>query len=178
MNVYEDYINYMNEHSDLIEHLYSTDSRVLVCLDDVIKVNDHIYQMVEKDEKISDELAQIFEIGFGYLVNSINDLETYYKEYLNKDIILFNHYADMMVYGILYEDFKSFLLSNDEYEEEIKKVIEPILTEIEDIIGNKKEFNEDAIKKYSDILEDLDFNEKFRPAYAVFSMIAEELEIY
>ena len=51
-------------------------------------------------------------------------------------------------------------------------------TEIEDIIGNKKEFNEDAIKKYSDILEDLDFNEKFRPAYAVFSMIAEELEIY
>lgn len=178
MNIYEDYINYMNEHSELIELLYSTNSRILVCIDDVIKVNDHIYQMNEQNEKISDELAQIFEIGFGYLVNSINDLETYFKEYLNKDIVLFNQYTDVMVYGILFEDFKSFLLSNDEYDEDVKKIVEPILSEIENTIVNKIEFDEEKQRKYSSILEDLDFNEKFRPAYSVFSMIAEELEIY
>ena len=178
MNIYEDYINYMNEHSELIELLYSTNSRILVCIDDVIKVNDHIYQMNEQNEKISDELAQIFEIGFGYLVNSINDLETYFKEYLNKDIVLFNQYTDVRVYGILFEDFKSFLLSNDEYDEDVKKIVEPILSEIENTIVNKVEFDEEKQRKYSSILEDLDFNEKFRPAYSVFSMIAEELEIY
>lgn len=178
MNIYEDYINYMNEHSELIEHLYSTNSKVLACIEDVIRVTDYIYQLSEKEVEISDELAEIFEIGFGYLVNSINDLETNYKDYLNKDVILFNQYSNIMVYGILFEDLKSFLMSNDEYDEDIKEIIEPILTEIEDTIANKKEYTEQKIKQYSDILENLDFGQSFKPAYAVFSMIADELEIY
>ena len=42
MNIYEDYINYMNEHNELIEKLYQTSSKALLCLDDVVRVCDHI----------------------------------------------------------------------------------------------------------------------------------------
>lgn len=178
MNIYEDYINYMNEHSEFIEQLYQTNSKVLIVLDDVIKVCDHIYRVNEQNNKVLDEEAQIFEIGFGYLVNSISDLETYYNEYLNKDVILFNQYANILVYSILIEDFKSYLISNDIYDEECKKLIDPMLTEIEDSLAKKKELKEEQMKKYTDIVDALDSNNSFRPAYSVFSLIAEELEIY
>lgn len=177
MNIYEDYINYINEHNDLIEKLYSTNSQLLLCLDDVIKVCDHIYK-ISQDQTISDELAQIFEIGFGYLANAIEDLEAYYNECLNKDIILFNQYAELIIYLILIEDFKSYLISNDEYTSAEKEVIENMITEIDNIISNKKDFNDLMIKDYTDKLERLDFNEEFKPTYTVFSMILEELEVY
>lgn len=176
MNIYEDYINYMSEHNELIEKLYSTNSQVLLCIDDIVKVCDFIYQLTQKEEEISDEIAQIFEIGFGYLVNAITDLETYYNEYLENDIVLFNNYNTLMIYSILIEDFKSYLLSNDEYYEEIKKEIENMQDTIDQIICNKKEYSDSFLKELTDKLERLDFDKEFKPTYTVFSMILEELQ--
>lgn len=178
MNIYEDYINYMNEHNELIEKLYQTSSKALLCLDDVVRVCDHIYKQSTNNETISSELEQIFEIGFGYLVNSLNDLETYYKDYLDSDIILFNQYSELLIYSLLIDDYKSYLLSNDELDNERKEAIEEMLSEIDNIVANKKSFDESLIKKYTDTLESMGYNEEFKPSYIVFAMIQEELEIY
>ena len=171
MNIYEDYINYMNEHNELIEKLYQTSSKALLCLDDVVRVCDHIYKQSANDEVI-------FEIGFGYLVNALNDLESYYKDYLDSDIILFNQYSELLIYSLLIDDYKSYLLSNDELDGKRKEVIEEMLSEIDNIVANKKSFDESLIKKYTDTLEAIGYDEEFKPSYIVFAMIQEELEIY
>ena len=175
MNIYEDYINYMSEHSSFVEKLYSTNSQVLLCIDDVVKVCDYIYQMTQKEE-VSDEIAQIFEIGYGYLVNTISDLETYYKEYLNQDIVLFNNYNTLLIYALMIDDFKSYLISNEEYPDEIKKAIEDMENQIDQVVCNKESFSEDLVKELTFKLERLDFDKEFKPTYIVFSMILEELQ--
>lgn len=175
MNIYEDYINYISEHNELIDKLYSTNSEVLYCLEDVIKVCDIIYKQYDNKETISDEVNEIFEIGFGYLVNTINDLDSYYKDCLEKDIILFNQYARILVYSILMEDYKYYLLSNDEYEGKEKEALEKALKEIDDIVTNKKEYTDETIELLEKTIN-LATREEYKPSYIIFAMIYEELE--
>ena len=53
-----------------------------------------------------------------------------------------------------------------------------MLSEIDNIVANKKSFDESLIKKYTDTLEAIGYDEEFKPSYIVFAMIQEELEIY
>lgn len=175
MNIYEDYINYMNEHNDMLDKLYSTESEVLFCLEDVIKVCDTIYQMYDKEETLSDEINEIFEIGFGYLVNTINDLNSYYKDCLNSDIIQFNHYARILVYSILLDDYKAYLVSNEDYEGKEQEVIEKALKDIDEIVSNKKAFGEETLASLEKVVS-LASREEYKPSYIIFSMIFEELQ--
>lgn len=175
MNVFEDYINYMNDHSELIEKLYSTSSQVLLCFDDVIKVCDHIYQMSTK-EAVSKEHTEIFEIGFGYLANIITDLEMFYNDYLNKDIIEFNQYASLILYLFLIDDFKQYLVSNDEYKGSKKTKIDAMLKEIEEAIQNKNPLDEMKENAYLITLESVGYYRDFNPTYTVFAQIDEELK--
>lgn len=175
MNIYEDYINYINEHNDLLDKLYSTNSEVLFCLEDVIKVCDTIYKLYDKKETLSDEINEIFEIGFGYLVNNLDDLTNYYKDCLDSDIIQFNYYARVLVYSILLEDYKAYLLSNDEYEGKEKEVIEKALKEADEIVSNKKSFDDETIA-FLEKTVNLASKEEYKPSYIIFSMIYEELQ--
>lgn len=175
MNIYEDYINYIGEHNELLDKLYSTNSEVIFCIEDVIRVCDTIYKMYDEKETISDEIAEIFEIGFGYLVNTINDLNSYYKDCLNSDIILFNQYSRILVYSILLEDYKAFLVSNDDYVGKEQEVIEKALKDIDDIVSNKKTYSEEEVSSLEKVIG-LASREEYKPSYIIFSMIYEELQ--
>lgn len=175
MNIYEDYINYIGENNDFLDKLYSTNSELLFCFEDVIKVCDTIYKMYDKKETISDEINEIFEIGFGYLVNTINDLKSYYKDCLNSDIIALNHYSRILVYSILLEDYKAYLVSNEEYDGNVKDVVEKGLKEVDDIVTNKKTFDDEVIQSLEKILN-FATEEDYKPSYLIFSMIFEELQ--
>ena len=174
MNIYDDYINYMNEKNDLIDKLYSTDSELLFCLEDVIKVCDFIYKLYDKKETISDEMSEIFEIGFGYLVNNFNDLDNYYKDCLDSDMILFAHYSRILVYSILLEDYKAYLLSNDNFEGSEKEEIEKCLKFIDETVSNKKTYTDEDVELLEKTFASA-CNEEYKPSYIIFAMIYDEL---
>lgn len=181
MNIYEDYINYMNDCNELIEKLYATNSAVLTVIDDVINITDYIYQLNNNQEKIEDELAEIFEIGFGYLSNTLADLKVYYEEYFNKDIILFNSFASTIVLAIYIEDLRSHLLANDYLTPKRQEIIDKIAYELDSNLMNKKNNNNETLDKYNVLLEEimpLEEEAQFKPVYTVFALIREELDRY
>lgn len=106
MNIYEDYANYISECQELIEEMIQYNSSVYYAIADVLKVTDYIYQKNEKKETIDEDMLEIFEIGYGYLANVLGDLKTYYLDYFDKNIEVFNYYSELMLYSIYIEELQ------------------------------------------------------------------------
>lgn len=122
MNIYEDYANYISECQELIEEMIQYNSSVYYAIADVLKVTDYIYQKNEKKETIDEDMLEIFEIGYGYLANVLGDLKTYYLDYFDKNIEVFNYYSELMLYSIYIEDYKSHLNVQDLINVILKKI--------------------------------------------------------
>lgn len=122
MNIYEDYANYISECQELIEEMIQYNSSVYYAIADVLKVTDYIYQKNEKKETIDEDMLEIFEIGYGYLANVLGDLKTYYLDYFDKNIEVFNYYSELMLYSIYIEDYKSHLNVQDLINDDIEKI--------------------------------------------------------
>lgn len=179
MNIYDDYNKYIIENEELLNYLKSSNSSVLYCLADVLEVLDYVYKKYVDKVKIENELEEIFEIGFGYLSNCLIDINTYYKDYFGKDIILFNKYSTLIIYSILLDDVKGYLLSEERLTEERSELLDKAAKLIEGTLINIKEINPEEVAEIEDILEMvLPKKNNYKPVYAVFAMIAEELGIY
>lgn len=179
MNIYDDYNKYIIENEELLNYLKSTNSSVMYCLADVLEVLDYVYKKYVDKVKIDNELEEIFEIGFGYLSNCLIDINTYYKDYFGKDIILFNKYSTLIIYSILLDDVKGYLLSEERLTEERSELLDKAAKLIEGTLINIKEINPEEVAEIEDILEMvLPKKNNYKPVYAVFAMIAEELGIY
>lgn len=179
MNIYDDYNKYIIENEELLNYLKSSNSSVLYCLADVLEVLDYVYKKYVDKIKIENELEEIFEIGFGYLSNCLIDINTYYNDYFGKDIILFNKYSTLIIYSILLDDVKGYLLSEERLTEERSELLDKAAKLIEGTLINIKEINPEEVAEIEDILEMvLPKKNNYKPVYAVFAMIAEELGIY
>ena len=64
MNIYEDYKSYMNEHASLLKKLNEHNSKILICILDVIKVTDYIYQKFIKNEFINEPFSFFTSLPF------------------------------------------------------------------------------------------------------------------
>ena len=179
MNIYDDYNKYIIENEELLNYLKSSNSSVLYCLADVLEVLDYVYKKYVDKVKIDNELEEIFEIGCGYLSNCLIDINTYYNDYFGKDIILFNKYSTLIIYSILLDDVKGYLLSEERLTEERSELLDKAAKLIEGTLINIKEINPEEVAEIEDILEMvLPKKNNYKPVYAVFAMIAEELGIY
>ena len=179
MNIYDDYNKYIIENEELLNYLKSSNSSVLYCLADVLEVLDYVYKKYVDKVKIENELEEIFEIGFGYLSNCLIDINTYYNDYFGKDIILFNKYSTLIIYSILLDDVKGYLLSEERLTEERSEMLDKAAKLIEGTLINIKEINPEDVAEIEDILEMvLPKKNNYKPVYTVFAMIAEELGIY
>lgn len=179
MNMYDDYNKYIIENEELLNNLKNSDSNVLLCLSDVLEVLEYIYKKYLDQAKIDNDLEEIFEIGFGYLSNSLVDIKTYYLDYFKKDIILLNRYSTLIVYSILLDDLKGYLLSEERLTEERKATINNASKLIDDVMINLKEIDGDVIVTIEEAFEtSLPKKHNYKPVYSVFQMIAEELGIY
>jgi hypothetical protein len=146
---------------------------------DVLEVLDYVYKKYIDNVKIEAELEEIFEIGFGYLSNCLIDINTYYKDYFGKDMILFNKYSTFIIYSIMLDDVKGYLLSDERLTEERSEMLDKAGKLIEETLLNLKDINPSVIQEIEDLLEMvLPKKHKYTPVYAVFAMIKEELGIY
>ena len=145
MNIYEDYANYISECQELIEEMIQYNSSVYYAIADVLKVTDYIYQKNEKKETIDEDMLEIFEIGYGYLANVLGDLKTYYLDYFDKNIEVFNYYSELMLYSIYIEDYKSHLNVQDLINDDIEKNLTDLIYKIDGILVNKKPYDKSTI---------------------------------
>ena len=166
MNIYEDYQSYMEECSELIEMLKTNGKEVYYAIHDVIKVTDYILKQYQNNQKIDEDLDEIFDIGYGFLANVLADPKT------------FETYSELLLYSIYIEDFKSFLESEDLMNDDMLQTINEMLNQLDSIFTHTKKFNPNLPMDLNAQLNALGTEKfKFKPAYSVFQMICEELDL-
>ena len=178
MNIYEDYENYIGECQELIEQMIHHDSSIYYAIADVLKVTDYIYRKNSRKENIDEDLAEIFEIGYGYLANVLGDLKTYYLEYFDKNMETFNYYSELMLYSVYIEDYKSHLNVQDLMNDDIEQKLNDLIYKIDGILINKKTYDQKLIAHIEATLSDNKVkDDKYTPIFNVFRLIVEELNL-
>lgn len=178
MNIYEDYQSYMEECSELIEVLKKYGKEVYYAIEDVIKVTEYIAKEYNKSNSIDEDLDEIFDIGYGFLANVLADMKTYYEDSFDKNPIIFEKYSELLLYSIYVEDFKSFLESEELINDDMERDLNDILTKLDSIFTHQKKFDSKLTLEINAKLTEMGLEKfKYRPAYSVFQMICEELEL-
>lgn len=177
MNIYDDYFNYIKEYEPLIEKINSTNSNVLYCISDVLKVMDIIYQSYLDKKDIDNDTADIFEVGFGYLSNVLYDLNTYYNDYFQSNMDIFNYYSELILYSIYLDDYISYLDGEEVLSKEELDNLHEVLNKIDDVLRKKLPCDSKLINGFEDETNHIaPLDDDFKPVYIVFSMIWEQLD--
>ena len=178
MNIYDDYNSYIVDMKNLIKILEESKSPVFILIEDALNVTKYIYKEYEKGSKLDDVLEEIFEAGYGYLSNVLNDLSIMYQEYFDSNIDIFNYYAPLIIYSIYLEDYRCHLDADETLTSERAELIKKAEEDVDSILANRKTFDESIINMYEEqILNIAPKGDKFEPVYIVYSMIAEELNL-
>lgn len=179
MNIYDDYSEYMAEMKPLLKILKKTYSKLLFIIQDVITVCDYVEKLTKEKSNIDDDLAELFESGFSYIANILTDIKLYYEEYFNKDIILLNSYSSLILYHFYLDDFKGYLDVSELLTDERKKVIDDLEDEIDHILVNQKKVDDCLIERFEQLISEITPKyDNFKPVYAVFSLVCEELRLF
>lgn len=179
MNIYEDYKSYIEEHLDLINKIKNRHPNISVLIDDVLKVTEYVQKEYFAKSKISEELEEIFEVGYGYLTNVLSDLEVMFKEYFNDNDDKIEYYTPIIVYSVYLDDFKCHLESEEKLTERHKEYLESAIDNLDHIMNHLHHYD---MKELDNLINELniEFEEfsKFQPVYAVFALVCEELDLF
>ena len=179
MNIYEDYKAYMKDTSFLFDGIKSKgDISIDFFVDDIILILDYLSTKALDGAKLSSEEDEIFDIGYGYISNILEDLKHYYEDYFDKDIILFNSYKTLYPFSVMLEDLKGYLIGEDNYQGTNEENISDIENYIDDILINKKKINKDLIEDLNDKIDILMSSiPKYTPSYIIFCSIRQEMNL-
>ena len=72
--VYHEYANWKLEHHDLLKYLVDNESDLTLRFKHVIDVTDYLYDKLIDDPNFSEEEDHIFETGFYYLFDQIEEI--------------------------------------------------------------------------------------------------------
>lgn len=72
--VYHEYASWKMENHDLLKYLVDNNSDLIIRFKHVIDVIDHLYDKLIDDPNFSDEEDHIFETGFYYLFDQIEEI--------------------------------------------------------------------------------------------------------
>ncbi len=178
MNIYDDYISYLDESMEILDELRINNSPILMILNDVLKVTDFIYQQYAKKNKIDNDMEEVFSLGFGYLSNVITDIKTYYEECFDKNIMELNKCSSFIIDVVMLEDFKSFLEVSEQLTDSLKNKIENLMEKLDRLIASKNNSKTQILEEVEILIDNYTpKNLVFHPVYTVFAMIAEEISM-
>ena len=169
-----DFKSWYLENSDFIVKLHNSDSVLFYHVKDIIDVLAYIAE----EENVSDEYLDIFDTGYAYLYSYISSLKTYLESYFDGDINALLKYEYFLRYNFYLNDIKDLLIEEGIYDGDLRKDLEYILDDIEDILQNKKEASEESLDAYDALLENALPKDKYLQTIPeIFSDVIDTLEI-
>ena len=169
-----DFKSWYLENSDFIVKLHSCDSVLFYHVKDIIDVLAYIVE----EENVSDEYLDVFDTGYAYLYSYISSLKTYLDNYFDGDISLLLKYGHFLRYNFYLNDIKDLLIEEGIYDGDLRKDLEYILDDIEDILQNKKEALEESLDAYDALLENALPKDKYLQTIPeIFSDVVDTIEI-
>ncbi len=154
INVHE-YKAYMNENNDFIQAFQNMNSLTYIRLANLIKLLNIIVDIEKREKKLTDELEIIFDSGFTFLTEQIEDIKTYYYKFFDEDFDLLFKYEHLINVYLTYEDLMVSIKEQSKLDDSTKKIINDILYEIEDILRNKKELSNERYEEIDEVMMEI-----------------------
>ena len=168
----QEYRSYMNENSDFLMAFQNFNSLTYIRLANLIKLLNIIVDMEEKDKKVSEELEVVFDSGFTFLTEQIEDIKIYYYKFFDEDFDILFKYEHLINVYLTYEDLMVSIREQSVLDQKTKKMINDILNEIEDVLKNKKELLPERYEEIDAVM--LEISNKF-PKVKITLEILEEI---
>ena len=124
-------------------------------------------------------MEEAFQLSFGYLAEVFSELKVFYCSYFDSDIQKMNYYGQLILYHLYLDDFKWHLKDNELLDDNKSQEINAIEDIIDDVLLHQKPFSPELLVGFDQLIEKITpARDDFQPVYAVFSVIAEELNIF
>lgn len=172
----DDYRSYMMQNFNFIELLRDNNSPVIARLEDVTKVLGFIEEMASAQETIEEEFEVIFEAGFAYFHEQLEEIKIYYHRFFQKDYLSFKRYETLINYNLYLGDLKDVLVEQKMLTDELDKEIKSLSEEIEDFIDKKRAYDAGLFDSYDARLA-AQLPRSILTTQEIYALIAEELEI-
>ncbi len=177
--VYHEYANWKIENNDLVKYLVESNSDLILRFKHVIGVTDHLYDKLIDDKTYTDDEDHIFETGFYYLFDQLEEISRLLKKSYKNDIKILELRAKDVNLLLSTIDFQNELLGVENFEQkDMDKLVD-----FEQDITKKLENKEEIPKTMFDQLDEMTFemfqklNVEYYPINDIFLEIADELGI-
>lgn len=172
----EDYKAYIKDNENFLELLRKNNSLVYDRLRDLIKVLGYIEFQVDQGKKIEEELKIIFEVGFSFFHEQLEEIKLYFNKYFKRDLSQFLKHELLINYSLYISDLIEVLKEKKKYTDEVKYEFGKVQEEIEEILRDERNETIDTFDRYNQIIE------SFVPVgtlttLEIFALIVEELQI-
>lgn len=175
-----DYKHYCRDNFELLDNLKNNHYITYERFQDVIYSLDFIAANYEKykDHESMADFEDIFEVGFSYFHSELEQVKIYFNHYLNKDYFLLKKYDALINLSLYIDDFVEALNEKEYLTKEREKTLKKVLTDIEDIISNKKDWDEELFEKLNETVSScVPYKTEINTTQELFFKVAEEIMI-
>lgn len=175
--VLNDYANWKLENEQILFDLLENKS-------DIISKFKHVYDVLEElheegvanEGELNDDEEQIFESGFEYIFNEIENIKTILSAYFEDDFKQMEKHSELVNLLLYANDFESELLGLEDVKEEDREALGNFIDKVTEIIKEKGEPTEALHNELDKILMKI-FGESYYGVNEIFLDIADEMGI-
>lgn len=177
--VYHEYANWKIENHELLKYLVETNSDLILRFKHVIDVTDYLYDKLIDDSSYTEDEDHIFETGFYYLFDQIEEIVSLLKKAYQNNVQDLEKRAKDVNLLLSAIDFQNELLGVENFEQKDMDR----LVEFEKMVLEKLEKKEMIPHEMFHHLDNMSFeifnklNVEYYPIDDIFLEIADELGI-
>lgn len=177
--VYHEYANWKIENHELLKYLVENNSDLILRFKHVIDVTDYLYDKLIDDESYTDDEDHIFETGFYYLFDQIEEITNLLKKAYQNNVQDLEKRAKDVNLLLSTIDFQNELLGVENFEQKDMDR----LVEFEQSVLEKLEKKESVPQHMFNHLDTISYeifnklNLEYYPIDDIFLEIADELGI-
>lgn len=143
-----DYKNWLLENNDFLNHLSHHNSVLHLYIKDVIISLNYIDALEENE--VDADMREIFDTGYAYLYNFVEELKIILENYYQNDFHKFLENDSFIHYYMYVSEIRDVLIDDNVYNEIVKEQFEYILEKIELILQGNLENNLDLIDEFNE----------------------------
>jgi hypothetical protein len=177
--IYHEYANWKLENDELIRYLIQNNSDLIVRFRHVIDVTDYLYDKLIDDPNFTEEENHIFETGFYYLFDQMDEILSLLNKSYGNDIEQLEKRAKDVNLLLSTIDFQNEIIGIEDYkQEDLDKLVDfeqSILEKLEKKEEIPKSMFEDLDQMTFEMFKRLDVS--YYPVNDIYLEIADELGI-
>lgn len=154
----DDYKKWFEKNSDFLNKLYRQGSILYDRIEDVVALMNVLCDerwaslLFNKDIDQFEDVEKLFELGYNFLYERVNEIQYYLKYNFNDDIKELKKYESLINYTFYIDELLEALEDRKELYDKVSKELKPIQEKLDTIITNKENYNIDILDEYNLII--------------------------